>query len=349
MERAMAYIDLRSDTVTKPTGEMREAMARAEVGDDVYLEDPTVNRLQEMAAAMLGKEAALFVPSGTMGNQICVHLHTSPGHEVISEERSHIYNYEMAAMAVLSGTLGRPVRGEDGILDWPSIEAAIRPRTAYYVAQTQLVTLENTHNMAGGAVTPLDRLEDICERAHAAGLPVHLDGARIFNAAAALHRDVAELARPFDSVMFCLSKGLCAPVGSLIVGDREFIDRALPVRKMFGGGMRQAGVLAAAGIVALEKMTTRLVEDHVNAQLLARGVAEIPGVKIDPEKAQTNILVFDIGDTGMNTADLSAKLKANGVLANGISPREMRMVTHHDVSRADCETALGAIGDVIAV
>src|ERR1043166_3514425 len=190
----MTFIDLRSDTVTKPTPEMREAMARADVGDDVFLEDPTVNRLQEMAAAMLGKEAALFVPTGTMGNQICVHLHTRPGHEVISEERSHIYNYEMSAMAVLSGTLGRPVRGEDGILDWPSIEAAIRPRSSYYVAQTGLVALENTHNMAGGAVTPLARIEEICEHAHAAGLPVHLDGARLFNAAAALKRDVAELA-----------------------------------------------------------------------------------------------------------------------------------------------------------
>src|SRR5215216_6232445 len=195
----MDYIDLRSDTVTKPTEEMREAMARAEVGDDVYLEDPTVNRLQERAAEMLGKEAALFVPSGTMGNQICVRLHTQPGHEVITEERSHIFNYEMAAMAALSGTIARPVRGEDGILDWPSIEAAIRPRSAYYVAQTGLVTLENTHNMAGGAITPVERMEEISERAHEAGLPVHLDGARIFNAAIALRRDVAELARPFDS------------------------------------------------------------------------------------------------------------------------------------------------------
>lgn len=343
----MATIDLRSDTVTKPTEEMRAAMARAEVGDDVYLEDPTVNRLQEMAAAMLGKEAALFVPSGTMGNQICVHLHTTPGHEVISEERSHIYNYEMAAMAVLSGTLARPVRGEDGILDWPSIAAAIRPRSSYYVAQTQLVTLENSHNMAGGAVTPLDRSEEICEHAHAAGLPVHLDGARIFNAAAALKCDVADLARPFDSVMFCLSKGLCAPVGSLIVGERAFIDRALPVRKMFGGGMRQVGVLAAAGIVALEKMIARLAEDHTNAQLLARGVAEIPGVKIDPEKAQTNIVIFDISDTGMNTTELAAALKAREVLANGISPCEMRMVTHHDLSRADCETAVEVVRDLL--
>lgn len=341
----MQYIDLRSDTVTKPTEEMREAMMRAEVGDDVYLEDPTVNRLQELAADRLGKEAALFVPSGTMGNQICVKLHTQPGHEVITEERSHIFNYEMAAMAVVSGTIPRPVRGEDGLLDWPSIEAAIRPRSAYYVAQTGLVTLENTHNMAGGAVMPLERTEDICERAHQSGLPVHLDGARIFNAAVALKRDAAELARPADTVMFCLSKGLAAPVGSIIAGPRKLIDRAIVIRKMLGGGMRQAGVLAAAGIVALEQMTARLEEDHANAQLLAKSLAEIPGVKIDPEKVQTNIVIFDMNDTGVTTTELSERLKARGVLANGINPREMRVVTHKDASRKDCEAALEAISE----
>jgi threonine aldolase len=339
----MEYIDLRSDTVTKPTPEMRQAMAEAEVGDDVYLEDPTVNRLQEMAAQMLGKEAALFVPSGTMGNQVCVKLHTQPGQEVITEERSHIFNYEMAAMAVVSGTLARPVRGEDGLLDWPSIQSAIRPRSAYYVAQTGLVTLENSHNMAGGACMPLERMEEICEGAHEAGLPVHLDGARIFNAAIALKRDPAELARPADSVMFCLSKGLGAPIGSLIVGRKDFIERALAVRRMFGGSMRQVGVIAAAGLVALEKMTARLEEDHANAQLIARGLAEIPGIKIDPERVQTNIVIFDIAGTGKDTSQLSASLKERGVLANGINPREMRIVTHKDVSRSDCESALGAI------
>jgi threonine aldolase len=343
----MAYIDLRSDTVTKPTPEMREAMASAEVGDDVYLEDPTVNRLQEMAAEMLGKEAALFVPSGTMGNQICIRLHTQPGQEVITEERSHIFNAEMAAMAAISGLLPRPVRGEDGLLDWPSIEAAIRPRSVYYLAKTGLVTLENSHNFAGGSVMPLDRMEDICERAHASDLPVHLDGARIFNAATALKRDAAELARPFDSVMFCLSKGLCAPVGSLITGSRAFIDRAIAARKMFGGGMRQVGVLAAAGIVALEKMTARLAEDHANAQLLARGIAGIPGVKIDPEKAQTNVVVFDVSESGVSAAELPEKLKERGVLANSINAREVRLVTHNDVSREDCETALEIIKEAL--
>lgn len=339
----MEYIDLRSDTVTKPTPEMRQAMAEAEVGDDVYLEDPTVNRLQEMAAQMLGKEAALFVPSGTMGNQVCVKLHTQPGQEVITEERSHIFNYEMAAMAVVSGTLARPVRGEDGLLDWPSIQSAIRPRSAYYVAQTGLVTLENSHNMAGGACMPLERMEEICEGAHEAGLPVHLDGARIFNAAIALKRDPAELARPADSVMFCLSKGLGAPIGSLIAGRKDFIERALAVRRMFGGSMRQVGVIAAAGLVALEKMTARLEEDHANAQLIARGLAEIPCIKIDPERVQTNIVIFDIAGTGKDTSQLSVSLKERGVLANGINPREMRIVTHKDVSRSDCESALGAI------
>jgi threonine aldolase len=344
----MKIIDLRSDTVTKPTEEMREAMMRAEVGDDVYLEDPTANHLQELAASMLGKEAALFVPSGTMGNQVCLRLHTQPGQEVIMEERSHMFNAEMATMAVVSGTLARPVRGEDGLLDWPAVEAAIRPQSLYYFAQTGLVTLENSHNFAGGSVMPVERITEICEGAHAYGLPVHLDGARIFNAAIALNCDAREIARPVDSVMFCLSKGLGAPIGSLIAGRREFIDRALAVRRMFGGSMRQVGVIAAAGIIALEKMTGRLAEDHANAQLLARGLAEIQGVQIDPEKVQTNILVFDISQTGVGVNDLSAKLKENGVLANGISAREMRLVTHKDVSRADCETALNIVKEVLA-
>src|SRR5262249_43662569 len=212
--------------------------------------------------------------------------------------RSHIFNYEMAAMSALSGTLARPVRGQDGLLDWASIEASIRPQSTYYVAQTGLVALENSHNMAGGAVMPVERMEEICEGAHAAGLPVHLDGARIFNAAIALGRPAADLARPFDSVMFCLSKGLAAPIGSMILGSRAFIDRALAVRRMFGGSMRQVGVIAAAGIVALEKMTGRLSEDHANAQWLARGLAETRGIDIDPERVLTNIVVFDISGIG---------------------------------------------------
>ena len=342
----MNYIDLRSDTVTKPTDEMREAMARAEVGDDVYGEDPSARRLQELAAEMFGKEAALFVPSGTMGNQIAVRLHTQPGQEVIVEERSHMFNMEMAGMAVISGALAHPIRCPDGMMDWDSIEAAIRPHTSYF-AQTGLVAVENTQNLAGGTVMSFERMQEIADRAHEKGLPVHLDGARIFNAAIVLKRDVAEIASLFDSVMFCLSKGLGAPVGSMLAGSRELIDRAVPVRRMLGGGMRQVGVLAAAGLVALTKMPSRLGEDHLNAQLLAKGLASIPGTKIDPERVQTNILVFDIAGTRQATTEFTTKLKQRGVLANAINAREMRMVTHKDVSPGDCETALEAIREAL--
>ena len=343
----MTYIDLRSDTVTKPTDEMREAMARAEVGDDVYGEDPTALRLQQRAAEIFGKEAALFVPSGTMGNQIAVRLHTEPGQEVIIEERSHMFNMEMAGMAVISGALAHPIRCSQGMMDWETIESAIRPTSSFF-AQTGLVAIENTQNHAGGTVMTFERMQEISDRSHAAGFPVHLDGARIFNAALVLNRDVAEIASLFDSVMFCLSKGLCAPVGSMLVGSKEFIERAVPVRRMLGGGMRQVGVLAAAGLVALEKMTARLAEDHANAQVLARGLAEMGGIKIDPERVQTNIVVFDITGAGRTTAEFSAKLRHRGVLANGINPREMRMVTHKDVSRHDTETALEAIREALA-
>jgi threonine aldolase len=282
-----------------------------------------------------------------MGNQICVRLHTQPGQEVIIEERSHMFNMEMAGMAVISGALAHTVCCPDGIMDWESIDAAIRPRSSYS-AQSGLIAVENTQNLAGGTVMSFERMQDIAGRAHEKGLPVHLDGARIFNAAIVLKRDVAEIAALFDSAMFCLSKGLGAPVGSMIAGSREFIDRAVPVRRMLGGGMRQAGVIAAAGLVALEKMTARLEEDHANAQVLARGLAEIRGVNIDPKGAQTNIVVFDIGGTGETTAEFSAKLKQRGVLANGINARQMRMVTHKDVSRHDCEVALGATREAVS-
>lgn len=344
----MSYIDLRSDTVTKPTEEMREAMRRAEVGDDVYREDPTVNLLEERAAEMLGKEAALFVPSGTMGNQICVKLHTQPGQEVILEGRSHIFNYELAAMAAISGVLARPIPAERGLLRWEQIEAAVRPRGVYYLAQTGLIALENTHNMAGGTCMPVELMEEICGRAHELGLPVHLDGARIFNAAIALRRDVKDLARPFDSVMFCLSKGLGAPVGSIIAGSRQFIDRALAVRKMLGGGMRQAGVLAAAGLVALDKMVARLEEDHKNARLLAEGLAQLPGVRIDLEAVQTNIVIFDVSDCGLSAQQLVARMKERGVLAHAANQHQIRLVTHKDVSRADCQTAVEVIRECLA-
>lgn len=343
----MNLIDLRSDTVTKPTVAMRRAMAEAEVGDDVYGEDPTVNRLQARVAELFEKEAALFVPTGSMGNQLCVKLHTRPGTEVVLEARSHILNYEMGAAAVFSGVTCRPVAGEDGLLNWNLIAPALHRGAPYYVTPTSLITLENTHNMAGGAVMPLDISREICERAQEMGLPVHLDGARIFNAAVALGTSVAEIARPFDSVMFCLSKGLGAPIGSLIVGTRDFIAEAFSWRKRLGGGMRQVGVLAAAGLVALEESPKLLPEDHANARRLATGLAEVRGISVDPEKVQTNIVIFDIAGTGFTTSEFSARLKAEGVLANGISPREMRLVTHYDVSRTDIERTLRVIESVV--
>ena len=334
-------IDLRSDTVTKPTPEMRRAMAAAEVGDDVYGEDPTVNRLQERAAEIFGKEAAIFVPTGSMGNQTAVKLHTRPGQEVIIEERGHIYNFEMATMSAFSGVLARPVKSKDGsgVLTWDEISSALHANAAYYVAPTGLVALENSHNLAGGSVLTRERTEDICRRAHERKLPVHLDGARIFNAAAALGETVASLARPADSVMFCLSKGLGAPVGSMLLGEKAFIDEARVVRKMLGGGMRQAGVLAAAGLIALEESPKRLPEDHANAKLLAEGVAGLSGVKIDPEKVVTNIVMFDVADSGQTAEAICAQLRERGVLAGGFGS-SIRMVTHYDVSRADIETAL---------
>lgn len=339
-------IDLRSDTVTRPTAEMRAAMAAAEVGDDVYLEDPTVNRLQERAAEVFQKEAALFVPSGTMGNQIAVRIHTSPGQEVITEERGHIYNYEMAAMAVISGVLARPVYAPDGILTWDAIRPAIRPKI-YYRAQTGLITIENTHNMAGGTIYTKNQIEDICENAHAAGLPVHMDGARIFNAATALGTDVATLSRPCDSVMFCLSKGLAAPVGSMLVGGASFIEKARSVRKMLGGGMRQVGILAAAGLIALEKMPARLCEDHENARALAEQLARVRSLDVDPSRVRTNIVIVGVARTGFGSSKLAGLLKDRGVLVSTVDANTIRLLTHLDVSCSDVLDAARAFADVL--
>jgi threonine aldolase len=334
-------IDLRSDTVTKPTPSMRRAMMEAEVGDDVYGEDPTVNRLQERAAEIFDKEAALFVPTGSMGNQIAVKLHTHPGTEVVIEERGHIYNFEMAAMAAIAGALARPVKSHDGsgILSWEDIEGALHTGGAYYVAPTGMIALENSHNLAGGTLLTAERTEEICGRAHSLNLPVHLDGARIFNASCALGTSVAALARPVDSVMFCLSKALGAPVGSMLLGSRDFIEEARRWRKLLGGGMRQAGVLAAAGLVALEETPRRLAEDHANARRLALGLAELPGVVIDPEKVVTNIVIFDVSQAGITADEICARLQARNVLASGFGS-SIRMVTHYDVSSRDIDTAL---------
>jgi threonine aldolase len=341
-------IDLRSDTVTRPTPAMRRAMAEAEVGDDVYGEDPTVNRLQELAAEIFEKEAAIFVPTGSMGNQTAVKLHTRPGQEVVIEERGHIFNFEMATMAAFAGCVARPVHSHDGsgILTWEEIAGAIHANAAYYVAPTGLIAIENSHNLAGGSVMTRARTEEICEGAHAMNLPVHLDGARIFNSATAQNETVANLARPADSVMFCLSKGLGAPVGSMLLGTKAFIDEARAVRKMLGGGMRQAGVLAAAGLVALQDSPQRLHEDHENARKLAEGLAGLSGIRIDPEKVVTNIVIFDVAETGQAADAICMRLREHNVLASGFGT-SIRMVTHYDVSRADIETALSEFRNVL--
>jgi threonine aldolase len=345
--RSRSVVDLRSDTVTRPTPEMRRAMAEAEVGDDVYAEDPTVNRLQARAAEIFGREAALFVPSGSMGNLVAILCHTRPGGEIICEERGHICQFEMASMSAIAGCMPCTTFVDDGILSWERIEPQIRPKI-YYRAQTALIALENSHNMAGGTVYPQHVSDEICDRAHGAGIPVHLDGARIFNAAVALGRSVAELTRKCDSVMFCLSKGLGAPVGSMLLGSREFIDAARIKRKLLGGGMRQAGVLAAAGLVALEKSPARLHEDHENAQFLAQHLSELPGVRVDLKKVQTNIVFFDVSATGRSATAICAELAKRHVLCGATGPHAIRMLTHCDVDRAGVERAVSELRAVLA-
>jgi threonine aldolase len=341
----MDLIDLRSDTVTKPDAEMRRAMAEAEVGDDVFGEDPTVQPLEEEAAAAVGMEASLFVPSGTMGNQIALHLHGRPGGEVICDAMSHIVNYEMGAMAALSGLLPRTLSSPGGLLDPKAVEAAIAPDVSYR-ARTVLIAVENTHNMAGGTVYDRPHLESILEVARRHRLPVHFDGARVFNAAAALGTTAAALAAGFDSVMFCLSKGLGAPVGSLICGSRDFVKEARRVRKMLGGGMRQVGGLAAAGLLALRKGPAQLPEDHENAARLARALSELPGIEIDPATVRTNIVIFRV--TREPALEFLGRLREGGVLGVPVSRDQVRLVTHRDVSRAQIEQAIERIRGLAA-
>jgi threonine aldolase len=346
MSEQQHFIDLRSDTVTKPSEKMRTAMALAEVGDDVYGEDPTLNRLESRAAEIFGKEAALFVPTGTMGNTIAVKLHTNHGEEVISDARSHLLDWELSMMAWFSGCQARAIASPDGILTWKQISAALRPKGPHN-APTTLITLENTHNMSGGTVYPQETIDEICAEAHTRGLKVHMDGARIFNAATAAQTTVARITRDVDSVMFCLSKGLGAPVGSLLVATREAIDQARLYRKRLGGGMRQAGVLAAAGLIALEESPAGLATDHANARYLAERLSKIPPIELDATAVRTNIVIFDISGLGVSTADLSRQLKEQGILANGINPTHMRMLTHRDVSRQDCERAADLVDSLL--
>jgi threonine aldolase len=340
-------IDLRSDTVTRPTPQMRRAMAEAEVGDDVYGEDPTVNRLEQRAAEILGKEAAVFVPTGTMGNTIAIKLHTEHGQEIVCESHAHVLDYELSMTAWFSGCLVRPVAGEGGIMTWDEIRKNIRNFGAHN-APTSLIEVENTHNMGGGRVYPMDTLNEICDRAHDLGLKVHMDGARIFNAGAYLRKPVSEIAAKADTVMFCLSKGLGAPAGSMVAGSSDAIARGRLYRKRLGGAMRQSGILAAAGLIALEEMPKRLGEDHANAKYLATELARIPGVRLDAGKVQTNIVIFDIGETGIPSGQISKLLKSHGVLMNGVTAFTMRAVTHYDVTRADCERAIDVLSGVLS-
>ncbi|HEX3435341.1 MAG TPA: GntG family PLP-dependent aldolase [Pseudacidobacterium sp.] len=336
-QNPVGIIDLRSDTVTKPTPAMRTAMAAAEVGDDVYGEDPTVNMLESSAAQIFGREAALFVPTGTMGNQIAIKVHTQPGQEIVCESRAHIVDWEMAMAAAFSGCQLRPVFAERGILTWKLIEPVLK-RTSTHNAPTGLISLENSHNMAGGTVTPLAVFGEIWNGASELGIPLHLDGARIFNAAVALRVRVAELTSGFNTVMFCLSKGLCAPVGSVLVGSRRVIERARMIRKALGGGMRQAGILAAAGLIALEEMPKRLPEDHANARFLAEQLSGLLQIELDLATVQTNIVIFALKAEG-KADELVARLKERGVLCGTVGHNAVRFVTHHDVDRAACEIA----------
>ncbi|MBT2681043.1 low-specificity L-threonine aldolase [Bacillus sp. ISL-35] len=337
-------IDLRSDTVTKPTDEMRRAMYSAEVGDDVYQEDPTVNELEEIAAEILGKEKALFVTSGTQGNQIAVLSHCRPGQELLLEEESHIFYYESGAVAALAGVQTRTIKGKKGAMDPKDVLSAIRTEDIHY-PETGLICLENTHNRAGGAVIPVENMEAIYNVARANNVPVHLDGARLFNAAAAAGVDVKEFAKHTDTVQICLSKGLGAPVGSIIAGSSEFIKTARKWRKRLGGGMRQAGIIAAPGLIALTKMKDRLGEDQWNARVLAEGIESIPGMKL-ARQPETNIVVADVTDLNITSEAFVEKLRSEGVISGTFGPTFVRFVTHYDVTEDQIQKAIEAIAKV---
>jgi len=337
-------VDLRSDTLTLPTPEMREAMARAEVGDDVWEEDPTVRQLETLAAARMGKEAGLFVTSGTQGNLVSVLAQTRPGQEVVLDIDSHIFNYEVGGAAVVGGVQMRPVKTERGFLSPDQVREALRPANIH-IPPTGLVCLENTHNRHGGTCCLPEEIAAVAAVAHEAGVPVHLDGARLFNAVVALKRDAKDFTRYVDSVTFCLSKGLGAPVGSVVCGRAEFIARARRIRKMLGGGMRQAGVIAAAGIVALQRMIDRLAEDHGHARRLAEGLATLPGVSVDLATVQTNIVIFRVRRPG-DADELTRGCLARKVKLHAIGPATIRCVTHKDVDAEDIARALDAFTEI---
>jgi len=340
-------IDLRSDTVTLPTDEMREAMKNVEVGDDVYKEDPTVNRLEELAAKKFGKEGALFVPSGTMGNLIAYLTHCQKGDEIILEADSHMYCYEVGGMSAVAGVIPRLFFGNKGVPNPQDIKKAFREENIHY-PKTTLVCLENTHNQAGGTIIPPEVTEEICQIAHQRNVRVHLDGARIFNAAIALNIEVSGLVKNVDSVMFCLSKGLSAPVGSILVGSKEFIQKARKNRKMLGGGMRQAGILAVAGIIALEKMVERLREDQENARLLGIGLATISGLKVNLDTVQTNMVYFSLQESGMNTAQFLSKLAKYNILGSPRPYAKVRLITHYGINKEDIYITIEAIREILS-
>lgn len=339
------YLDFRSDTVTRPTPAMRRAMAEAEVGDDVFGDDPSVNRLQRKLAEMLGKEAALYVPSGTMSNLIGVRVHCRPGDEMICEAGCHIYNYEQAGYAQLSGIAARTVTGRHGVMQVDQLRDLVRPADAHYV-RTRLVTIENTHNRGGGRIQPYDAVEAVCRWAREHRLATHLDGARLFNAAVATGIEASRWAQHFDTVSVCFSKGLGAPVGSALAGPRDLMLEAHRHRKVLGGGMRQAGVIAAAALFALEHHVDRLAEDHANAQRLADGIRRIDELRLEPEQVDTNLLFFRVDPALGTAAEFSAKLKERGLLMLATAATTIRAVTHLDVSQRDVDRAVEILREV---
>jgi threonine aldolase len=338
-------IDLRSDTVTRPTPGMRAAMAAAEVGDDVFDEDPTVHRLQDRVAQLLGTEASLFVPTGTMANQICIRAHTQPGDELICETTSHVYVWEAGAPATLSGVTTRPVDGDFGVLDVDQLRGLTRPNSEHYT-RSRLVVLENTHNRGGGRVYPHEKIEQVSSWAHTNGLAMHLDGARLWNAHVATRRPLTDSCKLFDSVTVAFSKGLGAPVGSAVAGTREFVSKARRIRKLFGGAWRQAGVLAAAALYALEFHLPRLSEDHHNARILAEAVRDTAGLRLEPPEVETNLVWFEVDTDLMPAPRLAALLKERDVLVHPAGPTTLRACTHLDVSAAEVEFAANALRQI---